>query len=217
MSGCGTSRLSEEMYDDGFSSIVNIDFVAPAIDIMATRNKGKSGLTWQVMDATALTFPDAYFDAVIDKGTLDSLLCGENSTANASKMCAEMARVLKPGGNYMVISYGNPESRLAYLEKEEYKWRVTAHTLRKCHFLLYRPTGSHIHSFLVIPACSQTHDCGCTIAGRGRSIHSALHLYLPQDVTLNQCRLKSWLVLSGEPNPFERHITSRRHHTLLYS
>jgi ubiquinone/menaquinone biosynthesis C-methylase UbiE len=143
MSGCGTSRLSEEMYDDGFSSIVNIDFVAPAIDIMATRNKGKSGLTWQVMDATALTFPDAYFDAVIDKGTLDSLLCGENSTANASKMCAEMARVLKPGGNYMVISYGNPESRLAYLEKEEYKWRVTAHTLRKCHFLLYRPASAH--------------------------------------------------------------------------
>lgn len=44
----------------------------------------------QVMDATALTFPDHYYDAVVAKATFDSILCGENSTANAAKLCTEV-------------------------------------------------------------------------------------------------------------------------------
>lgn len=131
MLGCGTSRLSEELYDSGFSSITNIDYSPSAIELMSAKHRGKEGMSWQVVDATALSFPDGYFDAVLDKGTLDSVLCGENSTSNATKMLAETSRVLKAGGNYMVISYGQPESRLTYLEKEDYKWRVTVHTIRK--------------------------------------------------------------------------------------
>lgn len=129
--GCGSSRLSEEMYDDGYSSIANIDFAAPVIEQMTARNKDKKGLSWQVMDATALTFPDHYYDAVVAKATFDSILCGENSTANAAKLCTEVSRVLKPGGNFVIVSYGQPESRLTYLEKEEYRWRVTVHTVAK--------------------------------------------------------------------------------------
>lgn len=137
MCGCGTSRLSEEMYDAGYTAIANIDIAPAAIAIMSAKTRGKEGMTWATMDTCALTFPDAYFDAVLDKGTMDSVLCGENSTANAAKMCAEVSRTLKPGGNFVVISYGQPESRLSYLEKEEYKWRVTVHTIRTSFFLLH--------------------------------------------------------------------------------
>ena len=44
------------------------------------------------MNVTSLEFPDESFDAVIDKGTMDSILCGEGSTANVAKLCMEVSR-----------------------------------------------------------------------------------------------------------------------------
>lgn len=41
--------------------------------------------------------------------------CGENSTANASKMISEVYRVLTKAGVYICVSYGQPEYRLSYL------------------------------------------------------------------------------------------------------
>lgn len=112
------------------------------------------------MNACALEFPDDSFEVVLDKGTMDSVLCGEGSTANVAKMCSEVSRcaplrlragrlalhahaaasrsvcaplrdrVLKPNGVYIVISYGIPDNRLTYLENEEYGWKVTVHTVR---------------------------------------------------------------------------------------
>lgn len=131
VSGCGSSRLSEEMWEDGYQSLTNIDYAAPVIELMTSRHRDKKGMSWQVMDCTALSFGDGVFDCILDKGTLDSVLCGDNSTANAARACAEASRVLKPGGNFIVISYGQPESRLTYLEKDEYRWRVTVHTIRE--------------------------------------------------------------------------------------
>ncbi len=63
------------------------------------------------MNVCSMSYPDGSFDAVVDKGTLDSLLCGDNSTTNASRYCSEAARVLKPGGVFLVVSYGIPENR----------------------------------------------------------------------------------------------------------
>ena len=71
------------------------------------------------------------FKASLDKGTADSILCGEGSTANAAKMCQEVSRVLKPSGTFMIISYGVPDNRLSYLENEDYGWTVTVHTVAK--------------------------------------------------------------------------------------
>lgn len=106
------------------------------------------------------TFGDDKFNAIVDKGTLDSVLCGENSTANVcvkrgggcachslhtamvvstlgyalppqvAKYCKEASRVLQPDGIFFVVSYGTPENRLSYLEQDEYGWNVTVHTVR---------------------------------------------------------------------------------------
>ena len=57
---------------------------------MIERYKDKPALVWQCMNATALEYPDETFDAVLDKGTLDSVLCGEGSAANAARMCMEV-------------------------------------------------------------------------------------------------------------------------------
>ena len=129
--GCGNSLLSEEMYDDGYTSIANIDISKIVVDQMVEKYREKSGLTWQQMNACALEFPDETFDAVTDKGTLDSILCGEGSTANVSKMLSEASRVLKPNGVLFMVSYGIPDNRLSYLENEDYHWKVTVHTVAK--------------------------------------------------------------------------------------
>lgn len=82
-----------------------------------------------VMDVRSLTYPSSSFDCVIDKGTLDAILCGENSSKHANSMLAECQRVLRPGGCLLVITYGQPSSRLTYLEQKSYQWDVTYETL----------------------------------------------------------------------------------------
>lgn len=111
---------------------MNIDISKTVVDLMAERHRDKRGVGWAQMDVLALDFPDASYDAVVDKGTLDSILCGESSTANVAKMCANIARVLKATGVYFVVSYGIPENRLSYLENEAYGWTVTVHTVGAC-------------------------------------------------------------------------------------
>ena len=37
-------------------------------------------MEWMVMDATNMTFEDHSFDCVLDKGTLDALICGADLT-----------------------------------------------------------------------------------------------------------------------------------------
>lgn len=131
MAGAGNSRLTEDMYDDGFTTIANVDISRVCIDQMVEKYKEKQTLTWQTMNMCSLEFPDESFDAVCDKGTLDSILCGEGSTANVAKMCQEISRVLKPSGVYFIVSYGVPDNRLNYLENDDYGWKVTVHTVAK--------------------------------------------------------------------------------------
>merc|ERR1711974_15951 len=89
------------------------------------------GLDWQTMDAMDLKFSDGQFNVIMDKGTLDTLLCGDNSTANAAKYCAEASRVLQSDGVLFIVSYGTPENRMSYLEHEEYGWSVNVPTIAK--------------------------------------------------------------------------------------
>ena len=63
------------------------------------------------MDATDMSYDDNFFDYVIDKGTLDAILCkdmdliGEKQAdRDAAKMIKEVYRILKPGGTYFIIS-----------------------------------------------------------------------------------------------------------------
>jgi ubiquinone/menaquinone biosynthesis C-methylase UbiE len=131
VTGCGNSRLTEDMLSDGFGPIANVDISKVVIDTMSARHKDKANCTWQVMNVMSMNFQDSSFDAVLDKGTLDSLLCGDSSTTNSARYLKEVARVLKPGGVFVAISYGTPENRLQYFEGEEYNWRLTMKTVPK--------------------------------------------------------------------------------------
>ncbi|CDJ69298.1 At4g34360, related [Eimeria necatrix] len=166
MLGCGTSTMSESLWDDGFRNITNIDFSSQCINIMQQRCADKPGMTWFAAAAAAaaataaaataaaaaaaasllVSFAAAVtvlnvleldqlerrgFDFVIDKGTLDCILCGEKSFENVNKALTLISQILKPGGVYMMISYGSPMFRLNHLQRKEFEWTVDLQTLEK--------------------------------------------------------------------------------------
>lgn len=55
-------------------------------------------MSFQVVDCRHMPmFEDDCFSAVLDKGTMDAMLCAEDDTGNAAKMLAETYRVLRNG------------------------------------------------------------------------------------------------------------------------
>ncbi|GAB5370169.1 hypothetical protein AAMO2058_001469300 [Amorphochlora amoebiformis] len=122
--GCGNSGLSEGLYQDGFTDSVSIDISDVVINQMQKYYKGSIPLHFEVMDARELKFKANEFDLIFDKGTIDSILCGEGSTRNAGQMLRNIHKVLKPSGRFFLITCGTPEARMIYLTKRVYKWDV---------------------------------------------------------------------------------------------
>lgn len=113
--GCGTSRLSEDMYDAGWKEITNVDISSVAVAKMRDRNHVlRPQMLWLVADATDMSaIPSNSFDLVLDKSTFDAIAAARNA-ANVVKLLAEVSRVLKVGGVYLLISLnkyliGNPD------------------------------------------------------------------------------------------------------------
>ncbi|XP_041780407.1 eEF1A lysine and N-terminal methyltransferase homolog [Anopheles merus] len=105
--GCGNSKLSMDLYDVGFKKITNIDISPVVIKQMQEANRlNRPEMTWNQMDATAMTFPNETFSVVLDKGTLDALFTDESTTVvtMVRNYFAEIGRVLRPAGRYVCIS-----------------------------------------------------------------------------------------------------------------
>jgi len=96
--------------------VTGVDACAVAVNLM--KGWGTRGARFAVDDATTLsTFGDASVDVVVAKATLDVILCGEGSDANAKKAVAAWRRVLKPGGVVVVVS---PEDRAARFDAAQW-------------------------------------------------------------------------------------------------
>lgn len=93
--GCGNSALSHDLYELGYTDVTSIDYSPACIAAMRARYACCPGLHWAVMDIRALAFPDATFDVVLEKGTLDVLMVEETDPWNVSPQAtATMHRVL---------------------------------------------------------------------------------------------------------------------------
>ncbi|XP_077757798.1 eEF1A lysine and N-terminal methyltransferase isoform X4 [Canis aureus] len=96
--GCGNSELSEQLYDVGYQDIVNIDISEVVIKQMKERNASRRPqMSFLKMDMTQMEFPDASFQVVLDKGTLDAVLMDEEEKTlqQVDRMLAEVGRVLQ--------------------------------------------------------------------------------------------------------------------------
>ncbi|CAA6654070.1 unnamed protein product [Spirodela intermedia] len=134
MVGCGNAVMSENMVQDGYEDIMNIDISSIVIEMMRKKYANVPELQYMQMDVRDMSFfPDESFDSVIDKGTLDSLMCGINARISASQMLGEVNRLLKPGGIYMLITYGDPSLRIHHLTKEG-RWKIRLYILPRPGF-----------------------------------------------------------------------------------
>ena len=129
--GCGNSEFSEKMFDEGYTHNYNIDICQNVIDFMKSRNKNRKGLHFDVMDASDMAYKDESFDLIIDKSTIDALLCGDHCFMLVAKMLKEISRVLKVGGYYIIISYGNPETRMVHLERDHLAFEIQIYTIKR--------------------------------------------------------------------------------------
>merc|ERR1712167_105455 len=117
--GCGNSKLGHDMYQDGYKSITNIDFAENIITEMQKKyGDACPEMEWKVTNVREMTeIPSGSFKYAVDKGTLDSLLCGANSTSNAYKYLCEIKRILEPGGTLLILSYGGEAKREVHLKR----------------------------------------------------------------------------------------------------
>ncbi|CAK0799020.1 unnamed protein product [Prorocentrum cordatum] len=129
--GCGTSEVLRCLWQIGWKSATGIDISEVAVEKGARLADGCEGLRLLRMDACELDFEDASFDAVFDKGLLDTLATSGMAAARAEALLSHVYRVLKPGGVYALVSHSKPAFRMPYLRlAEHWTWAIEYRRLR---------------------------------------------------------------------------------------
>jgi SAM-dependent methyltransferase len=148
--GVGTSELAADLVERGGhrGPVFNVDISPVCVEHMRALHArlAPRGVTYELGDACDMrplapgprhggggggggggapkadrfTAADASFDVVIDKGTADALMCGSGAEETVRALVAEAARVLRPGGAFLLVSYGAPDRRLGHLLPDGY-------------------------------------------------------------------------------------------------
>jgi ubiquinone/menaquinone biosynthesis C-methylase UbiE len=87
--GCGLSSMGEQLASCGWE-VLNADFSPQCIAIGREQTRGLPGISWEVMDCRDMPLPDASYDAVVDKGTLDALMCGDGFDVDVPRYITSM-------------------------------------------------------------------------------------------------------------------------------
>ncbi|GAA6018683.1 hypothetical protein JCM11491_001259 [Sporobolomyces phaffii] len=130
MLGCGNSTLSRDLYDDGYTTIQNLDYSEVVIDKMKKlHGDERPEMTWTVGDIRKLPFADASVDVCLDKGTMDAMMTGVDDVwnpqpeivADVKAEVDEVIRVLKPTGVFLYLTFGQPHFRRQHLNRLGWK------------------------------------------------------------------------------------------------
>ena len=109
--GCGDSSLTASLFDLHYTNQLSVDFSETVIKQMQRKH---SDLDWRVEDVRKLNLQGSSFDVAIDKGTLDAMLYGsqwdppDEVQDNVRQYVDEVARVLKPKGTWLYITFRQP-------------------------------------------------------------------------------------------------------------
>ncbi|KAF9531682.1 S-adenosyl-L-methionine-dependent methyltransferase [Crepidotus variabilis] len=145
MLGCGNSRLSEDMWEDGYRNITNVDYSNVVIEQMKQRHGVlRPEMDWQEMDVRNLTFEEGTFDVAIDKGTMDAMMTAkvdvwdppQEVVNNCNQEVAETLRVLGPQGIFIYLTFGQPHFRRRYLQRQGTELEIKA-LGEAFHYYLY--------------------------------------------------------------------------------
>ena len=132
--GCGDRPLAPHLAADphfGGAHVTAIDYASCVVRSLRQRERGRANInsnagcgdgadyhlgagasrpvTYERQDARALVYREESFDLVLDKGTLDAMLCSsDEGFGNARKICSEAARVLRTRGCLVIVSHMSP-------------------------------------------------------------------------------------------------------------
>ncbi|KAK4991673.1 hypothetical protein LTR50_001681 [Elasticomyces elasticus] len=120
--GCGNSTLTKELYDLNYHGQISIDFSSVVINNMRMKH---ADMDWRVMDVRHTEFDAESIDVAIDRATLDALLYGslwdpeDEVRANVKAYVDEVARILKPGGKWLYITWRQPHFLRPLLQRPD--------------------------------------------------------------------------------------------------
>ena len=113
--GNGTSNLPVILNQNGYENVTAIDYSRQATKVMRRKNRDIEAITWRTMDVRKLGFEKGEFQAVLDKGTIDTLYqLGDSEVLNAM---AEISRVVKRRGIFVSLSCAPPEARKQFFDR----------------------------------------------------------------------------------------------------
>lgn len=140
--GCGNSTLAADLYKDGYKNIECVDYSDVVISKMRKKYTNLP-IKFDVDNVQTMRKNATY---VIDKGTLDAIACGENSSTNIDDMVNRIHEALIGTNDiqprFIEITFGTPESRLHYFDK--HKWNVKVEQITKSH-------GGFIYVYNCVP------------------------------------------------------------------
>ncbi|KFY81058.1 hypothetical protein V499_00171 [Pseudogymnoascus sp. VKM F-103] len=124
--GCGNSTLTADIYNLGYTNQTSVDFSQVVIDAMQSKYSSLE-TQWRVMDVRQLELPDGSVDVAVDKGTLDAMIHG-SLWDPPDDVRSNVARVLKPGGQWLYITYRQPHFMKPLLTREG-SWDLSVEVL----------------------------------------------------------------------------------------
>ena len=123
--GCGDSKLPFDLLPKNLNIFLfNVDYAESLINHMHGHTSKHDLQCWLPMDIRSLNLRNDSMDLVIDKGTMDALFSDGSSPwtpspsvlNNIEMTVAGIWRVLKTGGKWICMSFGQPHFRRQYFE-----------------------------------------------------------------------------------------------------
>jgi len=145
--GCGPSTFMSDAYDDGFHDITCADVEHNVVEMMRQKNAlVRPGIKYMQSDAcNMLGIDDRSYDIIVDKGTMDALICAGKRTV--SRCSAEIHRVLKDAGLYLCISLNAPEQMQSAIAN------TGSHRLWRIEVLTWKPRPRDENQHLWMYVC----------------------------------------------------------------
>jgi SAM-dependent methyltransferase len=136
--GCGNSTLGTDLRLAGFgqASVLNTDISPTVIAQMRLRFPD---CKYEVDDALDMIVAreNGPFNAILDKGTLDAFACTDDIASKKKvidQYLNQVLQVLRTDGIFIVISFGQPETRLKFFDK---RWTLNGEVRRLGSNFLY--------------------------------------------------------------------------------
>ena len=135
--GCGNSKLGIDLKK---THLINTDYSNNVIKKMSRLFEGE----WSVMNILNLPIRDKVIDVIVDKGTLDALLCDVNlwnpepdMVKEALQALSEIHRILCDDGVYIYATFGQPHFRKPLLKLANLEVVETITIGEAFHYFVY--------------------------------------------------------------------------------